>query len=486
MPNRSAKTLASRRWHRWRRAAAIVAVPAALLAWSGSASAQGWMADRRYVEGRGIRTGDFELHPGIGAEAGYDSNWFLRSNESGPLISNGAPAAPPEGVGILRLTPSFLFSTLPGTAQEGGAPTLPRAVAFRGGISAVGRLFVGNDKVKGQSNVAFNADTRLDINQERPVGFGVSAGYSRLIQPQVLGNPDQSFNRDDVRGTVEIVGLPGGGNLELRGGYGIAVSLFEQSSAASYSSVTHEVFFKDRWRFRPRTALFHETSLRFISYSDANRAFNYLNDSTPLRTRAGLSGLLTNRFGVILAGGYGATFFANPSAVSSTQYDSINAQVEATYYLSQGSTPDEPGKATLLLSSVALGFIRDFHNSLLANFYTSDKGYARVEYAFGNSVVMRLDGYAEKLDYPPVFINPARGAPPARVTNDFSNLRVGGALFAEYRITPAFGLNASFDYTQQFSDTQIPEYVSTPGVTPRVYDLNYQRIQAFGGVRYFF
>ena len=46
-----------------------------------SALAQEWLKDRRYEEGAGIRTGDLELHPGIGGEVGYDSNYFLRTNK---------------------------------------------------------------------------------------------------------------------------------------------------------------------------------------------------------------------------------------------------------------------------------------------------------------------------------------------------------------------------------------------------------------------
>src|SRR5690349_3139001 len=97
MLNRPAQMLASRRPRqgRWSSLCAVAAVSTALLSWSGTASAQGWLADRRYTEGAGIRTGDVELHPGIGGEVGYDSNWFYRSSKEGPTIANGAPALPP-------------------------------------------------------------------------------------------------------------------------------------------------------------------------------------------------------------------------------------------------------------------------------------------------------------------------------------------------------------------------------------------------------
>src|SRR5258708_32969210 len=59
-----------------------------------SSDAPQWLKDRRYGEGIGIRAGDLELHPGIAGEVGYDSNWFLRTNKTGPTISNGSPNAP--------------------------------------------------------------------------------------------------------------------------------------------------------------------------------------------------------------------------------------------------------------------------------------------------------------------------------------------------------------------------------------------------------
>lgn len=491
MLNRSVQSLASRRLFSrgtWRRACAILAVPSALVAWSSTASAQGWLADRRYTEGAGIRAGDLELHPGIGGEVGYDTNWFLRSSKSGANLANGAPRAPVRDAAVFRITPSFYISTL-GTQRQDGKPE-PRTVSFRGGISATGRAFIGEGMSK-QHNVGLAADARLDINQGRPIAFGVFTGWNRVIQPQVLGNPDQSFNRDDVRGGLEIIGMPGGGTLDLRGGYQVNAVLFEESNGVPYNNLNHEVYFKDRWRFRPRTALFHDTGLRFVTYPNAARASNYLNDSTPVRTRLGLTGLLTERFGALIAAGYGATFFQNPTAATSRQYDSINAQVEGTFYLGQGAAADEPGKATLLLSTVSLGYVRDFQNSYLANYYASNKGYGRLEYWFGGKVLLRLDAYLEQLSYPPVFINPGGNAPPNQVTGEFSNLRWGAGLFAEYRITAAFGINTTVEYVQQSSSTLLP--VGSTGVvggpvapTQLFFDQNYMRVQAFAGARYFF
>src|SRR5512140_2052733 len=93
----------------------LVALPAV-----ASAQDQPWLKDRRFTEGPGYRVGDFELHPGLSLELGYDSNYFRRAPEEDPI---GAMRA--------RLTPSLSFSTLTEQRKEtGGAQP---SFTFRGG-----------------------------------------------------------------------------------------------------------------------------------------------------------------------------------------------------------------------------------------------------------------------------------------------------------------------------------------------------------------
>ncbi|MDW8362679.1 MAG: hypothetical protein RMK74_09775, partial [Myxococcales bacterium] len=61
-------------------AGTLVGLCASVAVYDADVSAQGWLEDRRRAEGIGIRVGDLELHPGIGAEVGYDSNVFLQSD----------------------------------------------------------------------------------------------------------------------------------------------------------------------------------------------------------------------------------------------------------------------------------------------------------------------------------------------------------------------------------------------------------------------
>ena len=458
------------------------------------ASAQAWLKDRRVLEGEGLRAGDFEFHPGIGAQIGYDSNYFYRTDKVDPRFINGAPQNPPTDGGLLRIVPSLTLNTV----RPKDPTAAPSPVGFTAGVAATYSEFFGKKELRDQRNVSGNASMRLDINAGRPIAFGIFGSYSRLIQPTVVGNPDLSFNRSDVGGGADMTVTPGGGTLDMRFGYQFLGALFEDSEGVPYSNFTHEISVRNRWRFRPRTALFSETTLRFVSYPNSTRALNYLNDSTPLRTRFGVTGLVTDRFGLLVAAGYGATFFQKPELNSTSQYDSINAQAEGTFYLSQGAGTDEPGKATLLLSTISFGYVRDFQNSLLSNYYTSNKGYAKIVYMFGNKVLLSLDGYGEGLSYPQPFFNaggaptPVRGAN-GQPTGDFTNYRIGATLFMEYKVTSALGLNATFDYAQMISDVSLDEgggaaggAAPAVGAPTSLYDLSWRRFQAFLGARYFF
>src|SRR6185436_16645477 len=105
---------------------------------------------------------------------------------------------------------------------------------------------------------------------------------------------------------------------------------------------------------------------------------NFLNESTPLKTRFGLTGLITSRFSTLLAIGYGTTLADNGQSATTRQYDSIIGQAEGTFFLSPNPASGDPGSVTLALSSVTVGYTRDFANSYLGNFYGSDKGYAKL------------------------------------------------------------------------------------------------------------
>ena len=453
-----------------------------------------WLKDRRYNEGVGIREGDLELHPGIAGEVGYDSNYLLRSTASG--FANSGPSAPPIGALEFRVTPSLYLSTLGAQRREGDLVSQPPSVRFRAGINATYREFIGlassstpstsENDISRQRNIGGAADARLDISPERPFGAALFAGYGRTIMPNaVSADPNLSFNRDDVTAGGELIAQPGAGTLDWRFGYSFHDALFEESVAQTYNNSTNQLYTRGRWRFRPRTSLIYDATFNFMTYGNGSQALGEgLVNSNPVRARIGLNGLVTDRFAVLLLAGWGASFY-DTTIKTQPQYDSVIGQAELKWFLTASpSVAEATSNASLALSSVSAGYTRDFQNSYLGNYYGTDRGYLRFNYFFSGRALVTLEGGAGAIEYPTMVWG---------VTGDprhtaFTDLRIDGTLFGEYRLTDSFGLNATVRYTANFSNAQVAAVDLGPNVTvPPVqeYDMSWSRFETFLGVRWF-
>jgi hypothetical protein len=466
----------------------------------GQADSPQWLKDRSFNEGAGIRTGDLELHPGIAAEAGYDSNYFLRTDNSG--YGNGAPNAPIVPALEFRVTPSLYLSTIGPQRRQDDKESQAPSVAFRAGVNATYREFVGlantsappgatgtnpND-ISSQRNISGSADMRLDILPERPLGAGLFASYARVIQPNIgTADPNQSFNRDDVTAGGEIVMQPGSGTLDWRFGYQFHDAIFENGPGQAFDNILNQAYTRGRWRFRPRTALIYDASLGFVSYVNPSQALaaEALVNSTPVRARIGLNGLVTDRFAILGVVGWGASFYDNPAGFGAQQqYDSVIGQAELKWFLSAGPGIAAPSDVGLALSSVALGYTRDFQNSYLGNFYGLDRGYLKFSYFFAGRALVTLEGGVGAIEYPNVLWQSGTGAAPGSLRQAaFTDTRVDATLFSEYRFTDAFGINATVRYTANFSNVALPEVPGGPQST--AFDMGWSRFEAFVGLRYF-
>lgn len=447
------------------------------------ASAQEWLKDRRFNEGAGIRAGDLELHPGLAGEFGYDSNFFLRSHKSAPNVVNAAPNTPVKETFLMRITPSLSLSTLGAQRKEG--QTAPPPITFRTGLSATYREFFGDEELQKQRNVSGNANARVDILPNRPLGAALFGGYTRTIQPNVLGNPDLAFNRNDINGGAELIAMPGGGTFDVRAGYQFFGTFFESTAGTPYTTYQHEFSGRTRWKFRPRTALFHDTTLRVVAYPNRDRAINLLNESTPLRTRLGLNGLVTSRLAVLAAAGYGATFFRGPAATT-RQFDSLIGQAQLTFFLTGNPDASAAQDLSLSVSTLALGYQRDFQNSYLGNYMGTDRGYAKLAYFFAGRALVSLEGGLTAMQYPDIFRN--IGGVATQVATPFTVLSADATLFGEYRFSEVFGMNLTGKYEESFTDTRILAARTTDATgTSRdvFFDLSWRRIQAFVGARLF-
>jgi hypothetical protein len=286
--------------------------------------------------------------------------------------------------------------------------------------------------------------------------------------------------------------MPGGGTFDIRAGYQFTGELFEQHNGVPFTNLTHEISIRDRWRFRPRTAIFHDTTLGFVTYPNKANSANLIEDSTPLTSRIGITGLLTPRFSLLAAVGYGTTLSLDAASNATQQYDSPIGQAEATFYLNSTPNDLEPGTVSLSVSTLSFGYTRDFQKSFIGGgYYGSDRGNARLAYFFGNKALLSLAGNVGAVEYNDIYANGAAGAPPTKISSGFTDIRLGTTLFGEYRILESLGVNLTLDYSQNFSNKVLNFGAGAGGAggagtaTQTQYDMSWKRFQGFVGIRYF-
>ncbi|MCC6556860.1 MAG: hypothetical protein IT372_28225 [Polyangiaceae bacterium] len=443
-------------------AAAVLTLTA--LPVSASAQDQPWLQDRRYTEGIGIRTGDVELHPGVAAEFGYDSNYFRRSDKNGEG---------PVGSLRLRITPSFSLSTLSRQRLEATPDAPPPDFEFRAGIAATYDEFFpvsgpeeGQDLMSEQRNIGGTLDLQLAILPKRPWSGVLEAEVGRSIAPSDLGLTEASFNRIHAGAGGELIWTPGGGLLDWRLGYHFGGTFFESADFQNLTNLQHEARTRGRWRFLPRTALMYDARFGFIGYPEGTGKTS----SHPLRTQLGVNGLITNSFGVLAMAGWGASFY---TPTGQNDFDSVIGQLELKWFLTPNPSTD-PAAATLTLSSLAAGFVRDFHDSYIGTYFEQDRGYLKLTYFFGGRFLLVVDGGVGPIVYPDIPATDDLSGHSA-----FSDIRVDASAFGEYRFADSFGINTTVRYGTNISDT------SFTNAAGEANSLQWQQFEAFLGVRWF-
>jgi hypothetical protein len=438
------------------------------------AQEQVWVRDSRYGAGPGLRAGDLEFHPGIGAEFGYDSNYGL---------SAGADKGEPRtDLFALHITPSVTVATVGQERRESeGASSAVPKVTFQAGIAATYSHFISTGSAQsdavGQPPLGASGNLRLAVLPHNPISVDVLADFARTIQPS--NNPDLNFDQFSARFGGGITWAPGGGMFDWRLGYEYGLTSFEDdtpipgaalnSSIKDLSSHYNQINTRGRWRFLPRTAILYDASATFIRY---NRQVPGQLDSDPIRARLGINGLITSSFSLLAMVGWGASFY-DPVA-NAQQYDGPIAQAELKWFI----TPNPGGgsqSASTNLSTLAVGYVRDFANSYLGDYYVMNRGYANLSYFLGSRFVLSLTGGVSAITYPTIYARQdttrtGAGTPPVA---GFTTPWIDATLFGEYRPSDTIGINTTLRYSsagdhQVFSD-----------------QLSWTRYEAYIGVRFF-
>jgi hypothetical protein len=458
-------------------AAGILAVPSL-----ASAQDQVWLKDRRYTEGPGYRVGDFELHPGAALEFGYDSNYLRLTTDPVPSLR-------------LRVTPSLSFTTLGAERQE-NAPSASRpSIIFRGGLSATYNEFIpitSGSTISGERNVGANVDLGLGILPGRTWSGNLTASYGRVLTASAEGNgpdgpPSSGFNsqgtlnRDIPSAGAEIAFAPGAGLLEWRLGYQFTGSFFEDSTFSTLNSFANQVETRGRWRFLPRTSLIFDGKFGFNIFPNNTGAVYEKFNSHPVRALLGVNGLVTSSFAVLAMVGWGSSFYQLPAGANANpvqDFDSAIGQVEVKWFITPNQTTEAGQQNSApFLSSIAIGFTRDFVDSYIGStYFEQDRGYAQLSYMYAGKFLVVVGGGAGPVLYPTLTQTFAVPMPMVAPITAFTDIRIDGSVFAEYRFRDNFGLNATFRYNQNIDNGHVPLVGGA--------ELAFQEIEAYLGVRW--
>lgn len=444
------------------------------LAWVGhsvDAKAQAFLQDPRIAEGLGIKAGNWEVHPGVAGEVGYDSNYFQAA---------GDRAAPPGREPVydawrFRVTPSVSFTSYGRRAPlEGGGP--PPTLKLSGNAAVSYNLVAvndPNDQVAGQSHFAESVNLALDILPGRKVGGDLSAGFVRTVEASNEPDIPNAFRRDTVLGGAGIMWRPGGGLFSWRLGYDVRATFFEEDAFNSMNTLRHGLITTNRWRFLPRTQLVYKGGLHWTSYLNSPQT---VGGGQSMDTQIGINGLITNHWGMLALVGWSSTFFSSPNpAVPPQNYDSIVGQAELTWYPMPQPKLLE-GERPVGLSSMSVGYHRYWGISYLGEYYQSDRGYAKMVYFFAQRFVFLMTGGLSHITRPPSF---------------FPNgtLQYGGGgenrvdlmAFLEYRISGSVGLNLTYRFSAELTNVVIAD---APGSATGD-QLMFDRHQVYLGARWF-
>ena len=437
---------------------------------------QPWLADRRYGEGIGVRVGNLELHPGIAAEVGYDSNYFLRSGTVNGLVNEPTLAAY-----RLRVTPSISLSTLGPQRREANGPNAVQTAIFRGSAYAAYNELIAADSAHSsefsdQRHVDMGADMSLQLFPQAQVGPDAYVNFIRSVQPSNDTNTENAFNRDGLRFGAGATWRPGGGLFQWRLGYEGLYNYFEKTAFRYLNNFQHQVNMRGNWRFLPRTALLYDGSYTWIDYTNNSTTQR---DGKVVRSRIGMNGLITTRWSLLAMVGWAGTFYNSKAGETPQQFDSITGQLELKWFISGGQDALNAASAPVGLSYASLGYTRDVANSYLGNFYQKDRGYFGISYLLGGVFVTGLNVGVANLKFPDSFF---AGGTVQQAS--FSEQRVDVNLFAEYRLSNSFGVNTTINYDQNITDVIIPGSADQVG-TGAGDELKFSRWQAFLGARYF-
>jgi hypothetical protein len=318
--------------------------------------------------GGGLSLGEGgRLYSGVGAEGGYDSNIFYQPN--GALSS-----------AILRVVPFLELTNEP--YSQSGRP-FPSGLFYDLQASLVYRHLFSDDSRIDASNIrdTFSPSVAglLDFSSAQQLGVTVSDGFSRTEEaPYTPGSPE--IIRNSNLAAAQVHWAPGGGRIQGILRYSNRIDLLEGDYHLD-RNMDNEGVLDVSWRWFPKTALFVNFQQGFIRYLDSSQSYR---DSDPLRAKAGLRGLITEKVSAGVSLGFSDGFYR----------DGTNPQGFGTL----SASADVIWRPTLL-TSLSLGYQHDFQNSIISHYYNLDSVHLAVRHAIENRLIVSAFGTYENRRY---------------------------------------------------------------------------------------
>jgi hypothetical protein len=443
------------------------------LALSMRASAQGappqgtpWLPDRQYKEGPGIKVGELELHPGIAIRGGYDNNVFRDDGKT-----RGGVKRDPQGAAILAVSPHLYLSTETGQRAKGGEDRGPQQapfLSFRVGAAATYFHYFLDDAPR---NVGADADFFLGIAQNRMVGLDLSADYTRSVPPFTHDAGDRkAYLFDSVQPRLRLNFRSRSQVLSAYAGYAPRYTNYVSSTFNYLNNLQHLAEVGAAWRFLPSTALIYDGTFGYqdyTSYTAADQSTILLSTSKTFRSRLGMNGALTNNLALRALAGYAVGFFNQPEL---DDFETGIAEVALTYRF-------DP-------HSFEIGYQRDVLPSAAGGWYQTDRGYAKIGFLLARVFALSLEGGVAHANYGRLVRIVGDTVVGLGIGNDETreDIRIDGAIRAEYRVTSWLAFMADFIAVSTITDFDYAVSAST-GAQQIPDPAGFTTLQAFGGVR---
>lgn len=327
--------------------------------------------------GDGVESSQFNLGVGLDLFTGINTNIFYEDGQGAQGETNAAP--------LLSLVPSLQLTTIS-----------PRDLDLSANAD-IGFDFFFGELASSQSSIAWNLGFGAHLFPMSSASFKLDANINRTNQPSnKQGDDNYTQNIFGVGGTLGI--HPGGRALQAFLSYKVNLfrydtfsnseifgGAFASTDLGSLNKTRHDVSGRLLYKFLPKTAAALLVNWNLFSYDQAQRTLpnstistSLLNvNSSPLRIKAGLNGLITEAISLRLFTGYGFGFYDGDR-----QPNGFLMDTELAYHFGIGRK-----------SSVRVGYIRDFRDSTLGSFFNSDRIYlGYTQKLLNDKLVFLLDG----------------------------------------------------------------------------------------------